>query len=144
MEVAGYTLSDCGHGLIVDEVARRTGGLCGDCHVAAGAPRVRTLEVVGRGVRYQVPIRRNEPKKRKREMTPERRARKKLTEKAATNARKRLAAAMPELYEMFLADERASLGLEPWPLEIALRNKGDAEVELAFAELARELARELA
>lgn len=136
--VAGYREATCGHGLILEVIAQRTGGPCPDCFVADGGRRLARLEIVGRGVRYQASTGRSRSKP-KRPATPERRARKRASERAGERARKRLAAAMPELYEMFLADERAAAGLDPWPLDVALRHRGDGGVEAGFAEMLREL-----
>jgi hypothetical protein len=125
----GYVVCDCG-AWVLKVVARRTGGKCADCHKPS--PTLKTLEIVGRGTTTKIRTGRHS-KPRKRAKTPESKARSKLSEQAASTARRRLAAIFPEMYEMLLAEERATRGLEPWPLEIAVRNKGAAEVERAYA-----------
>ena len=134
----GYVL--CGHHQnhwVRDEVAARTGGVCPEAWRILNQQRLTEIELVGRGSRVKVPLSRNR-KRPNRHITPQRAERKKLNEKAKERARKRLAAMFPDLYDTLVAEERADLGLEPWPVEIAIRGE-DPEVELRFAELMAEL-----
>ena len=132
--VEGYEL--CARGCetwVRAEVASRTAGACPECFAAEGGKVVRTAELIGRGMRVTIPLG-DRPKRRKRELSEARKARKREATRAADAARKRLAAMLPDLYDVVLADERASRGLEPWPTEIAVRG-GDASDEIAFALL---------
>lgn len=133
----GYSVCDCG-AWVLTAVARRTGGKCADCHKPSA--KIRTLEIVGRGATTKIRTGRH-AQGRKRVKTGASKARSKLNEQSANAARKRLAAIFPEMYEMLLAEERASRGLDPWPLEIAIRHRGDATAETAFAAVAAELAK---
>ncbi len=65
-------------------------------------------------------------------------------EKARRNARARLAAMFPDLYDIVLAEERSRLGLKPWTVDLAIRAKEDPDGELAlgFAEMTAALQRE--
>ncbi len=120
-----------------DEVARRTDGMCPEHFAEAGGKRITHLELVGRGMIVKAPVAKRE-RRRKPRGTPERAERKRLAGRAKRAARKRVAAIFPDIYDICLAEERAALGLEPWPAEIAVRG-GDGEVELGFAEMARQL-----
>lgn len=136
-DVVGYTIcSHHGNHWVRDEVACRTGGMCPEAFAETHGQRSATLELVGRGMKIQIPVRkrRHKPKTK----TPAQQARKRESERAKDAARKRLAAMFPDLYDMLVADERAARGLEPWPTERAIRG-GDATVELGFAELLSEL-----
>jgi hypothetical protein len=42
---------------------------------------------------------------------------------------------VPDLYDQLLAQERAKLGLEPWPIEIALRAGEDPDASKTLAAL---------
>lgn len=134
----GYVL--CGYHQnhwVRDEVAQRTGGVCPEAFRTLNGQRLTEIELVGRGRRVIVPVSRSR-KRPNRHLTPQRVERKKAAAKAKERARKRLAAMMPDLYDTLVAEERAALGLDPWPIEIAIR--GDSpEVELGFAELVNEL-----
>jgi hypothetical protein len=123
--VAGYVLcpraTHTEPKLVKDYVAQRTGGICSECFaVEVGRDRIRRIELVRQGQRLVVPARAKPSKKRYR-YRPERNRRKALNSKARERARKRVADMVPELYDAVLAEERAKLGLEPWPVEIAIR-----------------------
>lgn len=121
------------------EVARVTGGVCDEAYRILNQQRLTEIELVGRGSRIRVPITRSR-KKPDRHLTPEQVRRKKQSEKAKDRARKRLAAIFPDLYETLVAEERAEMGLEPWPVERAVK-AADPSVDIGFAELAAELER---
>lgn len=53
--------------------------------------------------------------------------RQKASEKARLRAMQRLRAVFPDLYDIFLAEERARAGLEPWPLEKAIKPSEDQD-----------------
>lgn len=135
--VEGYRACRCSR-LVRDEVARRTQGRCPDCFIADGGDRVTKIELVGKGRRVSVPLNRRKPQT-PRKRTAEAVARRKQADKAKERARKRLASMFPDVYDMLVAEERAALGLEPWPTDTALRG-GDPEIELGFAEMMSELA----
>lgn len=133
--VEGYVLCRCST-WVRDEVAAVTQNRCPACYQADGAERTVAIELVGRGMRVQVPLGGRRTKKRK--LTEGRIARRKLNDRAKTSARKRLAMMFPDLYATLVADERARLGLEPWPVETAVHTV-DPDTELGFAELLSEL-----
>lgn len=120
-----------------DEVAQRTGGMCQEAWRAQGGKRVETVELVMRGRRLQVPTA-GKSKHKPKQDTPQRMARRKQNEKAKEAARKRLAAMFPDAYDMLLAEERAARGLEPWPVDIAVRG-GAPDEDMAFAKMFAEL-----
>jgi len=111
--------------------------MCQDAFLETRGQRSATLELVGRGMRINIPVRnrRHRPKK---PLTADQRARKKEAERAKEAARKRLAAMFPDLYDVLVAEERGLRGLEPWSTERAVRGR-DATVELGFAEMLAEL-----
>lgn len=120
-----------------DEVAARTGGVCPEAWRILNQQRLTEIELVGRGSRIKVPLTRAR-KRPDRHLTPAQVQRKKAGEKAKHRARKRLAAMFPDLYDALVAEERAEMGLEPWPVERAIRGE-DPEVEIGFAALMAEL-----
>lgn len=134
----GYALCvSCSETWVRNEVARRTDDRCPECFAASGGKRITELELVGRGMKVKIPIKSGR-KRAARPDTPERAARRREARKARVAARKRLAAIFPDLYDVILADERASRGLEPWPVDVAVRGNAP-DVDVAFAELAAEL-----
>jgi hypothetical protein len=50
---------------------------------------------------------------------------KRLTEHARLRALKRLRAVFPDLYDVFYAEERARVGLEPWTIDMAVGPTAD-------------------
>jgi hypothetical protein len=135
--VEGYVLCARGaHVWVRSEVASRLGGVCHECFAAEGGQTIRTIELVGRGMRINIPL--NKRSHRKRQLSDSRLARKKLSLKARDSARKRLSAIFSDMYDILLAEERAKLGLEPWPVEIAARGR-DASAEFGFAAMISEL-----
>lgn len=139
--VEGYVICDRGHPprWVRDEVARITGGRCAECAAARLRQRIATIELVGQGRRLQVPER-AEPRgrRRKKKLTAARLARKELAAKARHQARMRLSELLPDLYDALLAEERATLGLEPWPVQIAVR-ASSAEPDLALLEAVKQI-----
>ena len=139
--VEGYVLCTCEHEdqphLVRDEVARRTGGVCPTAAASTRNQRAESVELVMRGRRITVPTKARSKKKARRP-NPERDARRKQNERAKDAARKRLAAMFPDVFDMLVADERAARGLEPWPVDLAVRGN-DPEVEVAFAAMFAEL-----
>jgi hypothetical protein len=136
-DVVGYVLCDhCGDNLVLDIVARRSGNLCTPCYIDHGGPR-REIEIEARGAR--IPIRLGQPtrKRTRSKPSPEAKAREKQVDKCRDRARKRLQAMFPDLYDILLADERARVGLDPWPLAMAMRSGPDPDGSQteAFARL---------
>lgn len=131
MVMAGYALCPCGT-WVVDAVASRTGGLCADCFRPTLAARTSRLEVVGAGFKVAVP-RGQAKKKRRRRETEQRTARRRLARESREAARLRVCAMFPDLYDAVLADERMKRGIEPWPVEIAIRG-GNPEADIAVME----------
>jgi hypothetical protein len=133
--VDGYVLCKC-NAWVRDEVASVTRGRCPACFQADGAERVVAIELVGRGMRVQVPLGGRRTKKRA--LTEGRIERRKRNERAKLRARKRLAMMFPDLFATLVAEERGALGLDPWPVETAVATI-DPDAELGFAELLSEL-----
>ncbi len=129
MEVAGCVLCRRCSNLVIREIARLTGGLCGDCLDVVGA-QVRTIEVLygGRPVKMRTRVRR-----------PGSRGsaeRAKLGAKCREKAARRVAKLFPNVYELLVADERARAGLEPWPFTVMAQpidpGELDREVDVAL------------
>ena len=58
-------------------------------------------------------------------------------QQAKVRARKRLQALFPDLFDIFYAEERARVGLDPWPIELALRRGPDPDCQqtMGFAHV---------
>lgn len=125
-DVAGYVVCDgCRNNIVLDVVARRTGNLCTDCLVANQGP-LREIEIEARGTRLAIPAH-PARKRQKRKPTPEAKARDRVVDACKDRARKRLVALFPDLYDILLAEERANAGLEPWPLQAAVKAGPDPD-----------------
>lgn len=127
----GYRLCPCGT-WVIDAVARRTFGKCVPCYQSTILPRLDALELVGKGMRVQVPRGDRTKKRKKRRESDRRQERRKLARDSRDAARQRLSLIVPDLYDAVLAVERAKRGLDPYPIEIAIRGL-DPEAELAYA-----------
>lgn len=84
---------------------------------------MRHIEVVGRGFRVRVPLRKPKRQKRPAIKHPDHHK----AERAKANALKRLKAIFPDLYDTLVAEERSRLGLAPWPTETAVRYGWDPD-----------------
>lgn len=114
------------------ETARHTGGVCDECFAGGKGPDLRRIEVVGRGYRIRVPLRR--PRlKRPQPRDPNHHE----AEKAKAAAAKRLKAIFPDLYDTLVAEERAKRGLKPWSTYAAVRYGWDPDSSqtIRFAEV---------
>lgn len=109
--------------LVLNEVAARTGGICSECFGGGNGPNTIRIEVVGRGFRARVPRRRPKAPKRNEPKHPDHHK----AERAKQNAHKRLKAIFPDLYDTLVAEERARLGLHPWPTFMAVRHGWDPD-----------------
>ena len=116
--------------LALKEITERTGGLCTDCFRTHLGEQLAEVEVRARGQRVKA------------RMTGNRRAKNKgnpktakLAEKARMKALKRLRAVFPDLYDVFVAEERARLGLDPWSIDAVVRENGgpSADETISFA-----------
>ena len=124
--IEGYALCvRCRDTLVLEPVANRTGGICDDCFEKGGGP-FRTIEIEDRGARFAVPLGRKRPG-RKKTRSAESKAREKAVDKCKLKALRRLRAVFPDLYDIFLAEERAKIGLPPWPLGSALNHGPDPD-----------------
>lgn len=126
-DVVGYALCvGCGDDLVLDIVARRTGGLCTTCFDRRGGA-LRHIEIEARGAR--IPIRLGPPARTRirSRASHDSKTREKIVDKCRDRARKRLQAIFPDLYDILLADERAQAGLDPWPLAMAVRSGPDPD-----------------
>jgi hypothetical protein len=122
-------------------ISNRTGGVCEDCHFAGLGAQFRRMEIVSLGRRTEVKANKNRRPNRKRPGRDSKPGRN-LAHTAERRALKRLRRLFPELYDVLYAEERASVGLEPWPLDRALHHTAgdlDASSALAFARLGHEL-----
>ena len=131
----GYVLcARCHDSLVIEPVANRTGGICTTCLEERGSP-LTAIEVEARGARFQIPLgRRKRPPRKK---SPEAKARERVVDKCKERAMKRLRAIFPDLYDILLAEERAAVGLDPWPLGTALRHGPDPDGSqtMAYAQM---------
>lgn len=119
--------------LVLVEIAQRTRGLCSDCFRTHLGAQVAEVEVVSRGDRMTVRSRkRRKSQTDKGDRTTERRAR-----SAQRRAYRRLRAVFPDLYDVFYAEERARLGLNPWTIDSVVTEPSslDAEQTLDFARV---------
>lgn len=127
--VAGYVACvTCADRWVTREYARWHRGQCELCFIAAGRELRRGVEIVARGARVTLPTGRRHKTKVK--------AKNKAGEKAKERARKRLAAMFPDLYQILLAEERAELGLTPYPGDWDVRRGEDPSGEQTQAFLA--------
>jgi hypothetical protein len=135
IDVEGYRacLNEwCGQ-LMLKEVAERTRGYCAECWRTVFNENLTSVEIRGRGFKTEIQLRtKNSPKKNRGNKD-----RAKQIEKAKLRAMKRLRAIFPDLYDMILAEERARVGLEPWPVDMAVRGSDDrdGEATLKFAQM---------
>lgn len=122
----------CGE-LVIVEVARRTTGLCGDCFRSHLGEQMAAVEAISRGERMRIKVgKRATANRAKGDLDTKRK-----TEHAKKRALKRLRAVFPDMYDIFYAEERARVGLEPWTLEAALKSGPDPDGEqtMAFARV---------
>jgi hypothetical protein len=117
----GYVLcEECGTQTL-QEVARVTGGLCGDCARKLSGPRVREAEVLIEGARVTVPL--SGPRKRYGSRGNPKTRRK--VERAKRHALRRLRWLYPGEYDVLLAEERRKAGLDPYPTDRVVRTLTD-------------------
>lgn len=92
------------------------------------------MEIVSRGRRTMVTRRTGLTRKHK--PSTQTRSRR-LAAHASRRALKRLKNLFPDLYDILYAEERASVGLEPWSLQRALEHDDDPDgtVALGFARM---------
>lgn len=116
-------------------VLNRTGGVCTCCSAAGLGHQFRHIEIVSRGRRTMITKTSVKPHKHypSRKAGPEKRQ----AAHASRRALKRLKNLFPDLYDILYAEERASVGLEPWPLKRALEHRDDPDGSVAagFAEM---------
>lgn len=132
-QVVGYGVCrnpHCTAGWIIREILERTDGLCIDCWRDQYANVLAEIEVRSRGRSLRMPAR-----PRSRRGTKGDRSTAVLADKAKRRARKRLAMIFPDLYDVLLAEERARVGLEPFPVEVVLHDDVDMDAHetLEFA-----------
>lgn len=112
VDILGYVLCEVCEEPVPTEVAKVTGGRCGECTRALLGPRIEKLDVLVEGARSTVAI--GGPRKRSGSKGNPKTRRK--VEAAKRRALRRLRHAHPEEYELLLANERGKVGLEPVPL----------------------------
>lgn len=107
--------------LVSDLLARKTDGLCVPCFNEWLAGQLAPIEVLIEGTtvvadrRHRSGDRAGQRKRYRRK--PEVAARRANQKRAADRAMRRLRDLMPGLYEAFLAEERAKVGLDGWSLD---------------------------
>lgn len=117
----GYVVCACGHS-VISEIAAVTGGRCPECFRSSVSKWTHEVEVLIDGARSTVAV--GGPKKRYGSRgNPDTRRK---VEAAKRRALRRLRWAHQADYEALLAEERAKIGLEPIPLERAVRTIVDA------------------
>lgn len=107
LQIAGYVLCKCG-GYELPATFFQCGGVCFSCFTKGVVAKIHEIEVYNRNQRLTMPVPSTWPKKRKKN-----RNRPRLADHARRAARKRTCAAMPDLYELFYAEERMKRGLPP-------------------------------
>jgi len=119
--------------IVLKEVAKRTKGFCSGCWQNVFNSEIAEIEIRARSERIKMPVKSKTKPNRKKGN----RERQKAVEKARLRAMKRLRAVFPDLYDIFLAEERARAGLEPWPLEMTLKpvQDEDGSETVDFAEV---------
>lgn len=122
----------CGS-LVLKEIADRTQGLCTDCFRTHLGEQMAAVEVVSRGDRVSV----KSTGRRRNQLNKGDRATKRRAEQAKRRAYRRLSGVFPELFDVFYAEERARVGLEPWPIETVIQKRApiDAQQTMDFARV---------
>lgn len=89
------------------------------------------IKVIADGIAMTMPTKRFH-RRRKNRGDP---TTKHASEHARRRAKTRLANLYPAVYDQILAEERGKLGLEPWPVELAVRGGQDPDASKTLAEL---------
>jgi len=140
----GYTtcrIEACGK-WVLTAVANRTGHVCEECHFAGLGEQFRRIEIVSLGRRTAINTSKRKHPTNYSRPGHDSKPSVKLANKAQRRALKRLRRLFPELYDVIYAEERAAVGLEPWPLQRALAHETDdldGSVALGFAQMLAEL-----
>lgn len=133
IDVAGYRScrnEHCG-ALVLVEISQRTRGLCTECFRGDLGQSLAEIEVriQGRNMTMKMPRQRRSAEKG--DLRTHR-----LGNRARARADKRLRQLFRDLYEVLLAEERARLGLEPFPYETVIHNDpGDPSQSIEFARV---------
>lgn len=125
----------CG-ALVLVEIARRTDSLCATCYQSHLGEQLTQVEVVSKAQRMTMTVTKSgAPSKTHRRKGDK--STKRLTEHARVRALKRLRSVFPDLYDVFYAEERARVGLEPWTIDVAVGAVTDpgCNETLEFAKL---------
>lgn len=137
IELAGYRSCRACAELVIAEIAQRTDGLCASCYHSEHGERITDVEVRLAGRRVHVPTKYPRAPRSKGNLWT-----KKAAEKANKRAMQRLRGFFPDLYDILRAEERARVGLDPWPVERVLEpDEGGPSVEesVSFAALVNAL-----
>ncbi len=120
--IEGYvTCGGCGSPWLLKEIATRTGGVCSECFMAGTS--IGRIQVIADGIAMTMAAKRFHRRRKNRGNTET----KHKAEHARRRAKTRLAKLFPDLYDQILAEERGKLGLEPWPVELAVRAGDDPD-----------------
>lgn len=129
----GYQMCPCGRP-VLDEVAYKTGGLCGDCFRirANDAIAAHMVVIAGREKLVLRPLatkrtpaelrQRKRAKKRNGKTAGEKRHQTKVNQAKAA-ATRRLRNLFPEMWEILLADERSKAGLDAFTIDRCLHGE---------------------
>jgi len=145
VNVFGYTVCPCG-AAVLDVVAWKTRGRCAECFRAGLNPVFDEIIAVTKDrEKIALKLDRRSPGERAQRKRAKARSREKGREQrlvvmlARSRAMSRLAKTFPAVFEFYLADERAKLGLEAWTIDRALTEHrlDDRTMELlrAYARL---------
>lgn len=134
IDLAGYRScrnEHCGN-LFLTEIAERTKGLCVTCFRGDLGSSLAEIEVRNRGRNLTMRMPRG-----KRAAEKGNRATHMASTKARARADKRLRLLFRDLYDVLLAEERARLGLDPFPFETVIHEPvdGDPSETIAFARV---------
>lgn len=115
----------CG-ALVLEVIAQRTRGFCVECWTSELRPDLVEITVRHAGERTALPMTQAPSKQRanRRNKSTDR-----LIDHCKRRALKRLKTIFPDLYDILLAEERARVGLNPWPIEMAARSGPDPDAE---------------
>jgi hypothetical protein len=106
---------------VANHIAYRSGGLCAPCYAEVGQERTKVVEVrnLGRVLHMDVSTRRTPAYRARRNKYAIERdktnQRRKDSKVATMRAMRRLRLVFRDVYEIFLSEERAKMGLDPFP-----------------------------
>lgn len=128
--IEGYVIcGGCGEAWVLREIASRTGGVCSNCFRTGTT--VGRIKVLADGIEMSMPTKKFHRRRKNRGNVTT----KHKSEHARRRAKTRLSNLYPAIYDQILAEERCKLGLDPWPVEIAVRGGDDPDASKTLAAL---------